>query len=330
MRVCVRKDPRFALGHILLSWVAMGRDDAELAVSEAQAYESFWPNSPEAHTNLSDAYSSAACRARQGHYTVDMTWRMRRAWSTNTRAAFREAQAAADLDKDDGYAWSLILNLCRDLGYEDTVEYAFTEMIRITPRDAQAYQDYAYTFSPQWGGDPERQQAVFAMADRVFGEESAEACLVRGNTMSCNEDRKEHLPEILALAETALKKSKPHASDALDLKCDVLPALGRRSELLDIAKREYEANPSPSWLRLYVKGLQYRYEDRNDQDALIAAHDLLKTQVEEIPFSPYLHMELGWCLSHMGKRKEAKEQFLIALKLDPTNENVKEKLSYVR
>lgn len=330
LRECARKDPRFALAHGCLASVALERSDAGLAIDEGGRLVSLWPGSSAAHATLSDAYGCAAASARRGHYFGDMTRSMRTRWSKNNQAALREARTATELDRDNSYAWGLTLTLSRELGYDEFVERAFREMVRIEPRTMAAYHGYAFCFSPQWGGTPERQEEVFAMMDKAFGKGSAESCIVRGQVMLCNTGHDAQRPEILRLAETALKKSKPHELEALDLKCRVLIGLHRRAEMLEVAKRGFELAPSPYWRIQLAKGYQFRYEDTSDPKALLTAYNLLKECVEELPFNPYTRVELGWCLSHMGRRKEAKEQFLTALKLDPTNEMAKEKLSYVR
>lgn len=69
---------------------------------------------------------------------------------------------------------------------------------------------------------------------------------------------------------------------------------------------------------------------RDEKCLAIRIAELLAVYVDEIPFSPYAHVQYGWCLSHQGKRAEAKEEFLEALRLDPENELAKEKMKYVQ
>jgi tetratricopeptide (TPR) repeat protein len=272
----------------------------------------------------------AANNARHGHYISDMTQMMAQDWSANSILSLHEATIAVALDRDSFEGWDAMLDPCLGLGRRADIESAFKEMVRIDPRNPRAYSRYAFTFISQWGGTAAEREKVLDMADKALGKGSPDACLVRGWTMLSSVGHDADRPEILRLANEAIRKSRCPNSSALSLKCRGLMGLKRRDEMLQVAEEGYRAWPTLEWRALLAKGYQFRWEDRHDVAALDRAAELLATYVREVPFDSNGHIEYGWCLSHQGKRDEARKEFLTALKLDPENKLAKEKLQYVR
>lgn len=330
LTAAVRSDPKSARAHRALSEIAVYRGNADLAVREAKEMAALWPTSAIAHYTLASAYNTAASSARHGHYYADMNRRMEREWYKSETAGLREALIAAKLDPNYIYPWYIILSASRELSIQDGVSTAFHKLTRLSPENFKAYKENAFTSSPQWGGTPEEQEKIFRAADKEFGAGSAEACLLRGQVMFCNKDNEKQYPEILRLANEAIRKSKAPNLQAMGLKCRVLALLGRRAEMLKIAKQGFEMYPSFGWRMHLAKGYQFRWEDAHDAAALNKAAELLSVYVSELPFDVYGHNQYGWCLSHLGRREEAKNEFLEALKLDPANKLAKEKLKYVQ
>jgi Tfp pilus assembly protein PilF/TolB-like protein len=330
LKPVVLNDPNSSWAHTVLSAVAMYRCDSEQSVKEAQAAADLWPTSAYVHQTLSEAYASAATSARHGHYYADMTRKMERDWQRNSVLAYEEAYKALKLDPNNYDAWASILTTSRELGYNDYVRRAFREMTRINPKSTHAYIEYAFTFSPQWGGTKQEQEQILAVADNALGKDSADACYVRAYVMMRNVQRKDERPALLALADKAVARSDGKDTRILMLKCNVLDGLRRRAEVLTLAKKGFILNPSPSWRMLLARGFEFRWEDAHDPRALAMAYLLLKDYVDQIPNDPFGHDHLGWCLSHMGRRAEAKKEFETALALDPSDSLAKEKMSYVK
>ncbi len=326
------RDPGLVRAHDMLAYTAIGRYDADLAIEEAKKVVALWPTRASSHALLSKAYDIAAGNARQGHYFNDMSASVKRAWRQNSEEAQKEARIAVSLDSDCVWAWKSILDIAREIGPRQDVEAAFSELMRIDPKDLNAYQTYGVSVSPLWGGERIDQEAVFAQAEQAFGQGSAEVCVIRGWVLMANADRAETREERLRLAETALSKAKdPQVRlSALQLKCRVLMGLKRHDEMLEVAKKGFELCPDLGWRMELAKAYQFRWQDARDRAALDSAADLLRVYVDELPFSPYGRVQYGWCLSHQGDRNAARAQFLKALELDPANELAKEKLQYVQ
>lgn len=136
--------------------------------------------------------------------------------------------------------------------------------------------------------------------------------------------------EILRLADKVLARSKGQNQSALELKCRVLMGLHRRAEMLEVAKKGFQIDPSPRWRMLLARGNAFRWEDAHDPGALTQVYKLLTVYVNELPQDPEGHDYLGWCLSHMGRRDSAKKEFERALELDPSDQFAREKMEYVR
>ena len=328
----VARDPGMARAHDLLAYVAWCRGDAGLAMKEAEQNVSIWPNRAVSHLRMSDAHRLAAGNASRGRYFGRISGGAKDTWGGHTRQALQEARVAVAIDPDCYSAWHSMHVLARELGDDKIMETAFKELVRINPKSVGAYETYAFSFSPQWGGSRGRQEDVFRQAEQVFGVDSPEMCLLKGWVMLANSDRAQNRPEILRLLDVAISKSKdPWVKDrATHLKSTVLMGMKRHAEMLEVAKKAFDENPNLEWRMQVAKGYQFRWQDAGDRAALDKAAELLRVYVDEIPFDPYSRVQYGWCLSHQGRPDLAKKQFEFALKIDPQNELAKEKMKYVQ
>jgi tetratricopeptide (TPR) repeat protein len=304
--------------------------DSKTAVQEAIRAAELWPTSAALHAMLAQAYDTAANSARFGNYYADMTPQIRKTWEKNITEAFLEAQLSANLDKNCSQAWEILLSSARELGADDTRDKAYTELVRIDPKNWWNYEIYAFSFSPQWNGSQRKQEMIISDAEKVLGKNSADAYLLRAWVSSSNDDRAEHREENLLLVNKAIRKYKKPNINTLSLKCSILTGLKRRAEVLATAEKGYRLCPSPEWQMQLAKGYQFRWEDQRDLQALNRAEELTAKYVKEIPFDPFGHIEHGWCLSHQGNPAAAKKEFLRALELDPANKVAREKLQYVQ
>lgn len=329
----ISRDPNIVKAHSALAGNALCREDGMLAVAESKRALEMWPNSSNFHALLASAYSQAASNARHGHYSGNMSYSVSRTWKQNSEECYREAVIAVKINRDCSEGWCNLLSVARELGFYKDVDRAFYELTRIDPKNMGAYTDYAFCFSPQWGGTSTKQEQILQMADQAFGQGSPESCVVRAQTLMSNvnsSDPQRDYQRILNYADLALQKSKEPRSDAMMLKCKALVGLKRRGEMLPIAEKAYQKWGSLNWTLRLNKAYAFKYEDQRDFNALKRAEELARVYVQEIPYDAYGYIEWGWCLSHLGRRAEAKQKFLKALELDPANELAKEKLQYVQ
>ena len=329
LRSVTQSDPGFAMGLDDLAFVAMYRDDSELAVEKAKELVSVWPSSARAHAVLAKAYISAASSARQGHFTRDMTPQMSRAWRDNTEAAFKEAQAALTLNPDFYMAWRTIMSCSLQLGYDEEYENAYKELLRISPKDYDVYSAYADSLQAKWGGSDQAVEQYMQEVDRVFGKDSVDALLMRGWALLGKPDHVADRPQILKYAEQALAKSNGKSLGAMHLKCLELKALKRHDEELALAQKLCKLDPSFGRQMLLARAYQFQYQYKNDVVALEKSRKMMVDYLEELPYDVYARGMVGWCLSHQGKPEEARKEFLRVLELDPTNEFALEKIEYV-
>ena len=132
------------------------------------------------------------------------------------------------------------------------------------------------------------------------------------------------------VADVAAAKSRGMNEEALLIKCRSLLAQRRRAEIYDVAEQGYNTYGTNDWRYLYGLACAFRYEDNKDRSALVRAEKLNRGYVKQLPYDPRGHIQWGWCLSHLGRRDEARREFLKALALDPDNRVAREKLQYVR
>jgi len=334
----VRRDSGFARAHCALKWIAGLRQNGNLALREAKTFVRLWPNNADYHAWLAQAYSVAANNARHGHYYRDMSSSVENSWKMNSENCFKEAMVAIKLNRDCTEGWSQILSVSRELGFYKEMRLAFTEMIRINPRNINAYSDYAFCYSPQWGGTESQQEKILSQAEKVFGSDSVDMCLLHSWILGSDRDPStvgnnrplEEQQLLMHYAEEAEKKSKSPCEDVMLMKCRALLASKRRAEMYEVAKQGFEKWGSPTWRYLYGMGCAFRYENEHDIAALREAKEIYSKYTIEIPFDTRGYVQWGWCMSHLGQPAEAKKLFLKALEIDPANEAAKEKLKYVQ
>lgn len=330
LRSIIKRDANMAMAIDNHACMAMDNWDSDTAVQQGKALVALWPTSARAHEVLAQAYEAAADNARHARYFNDMSSKARRTWQKNCESAFQEASTAVQLDRDNYYAWDTILDKSRELGYGDYVDRAFQEKIRINPKNRQAYVDLAYSYAPKWGGSYEKQEEILKKADAVFGKDSIDAILTRESVMMLSlnpgENKDAEALRMLGLVE---KKQKRTNLGIMDNKYWIFLRQKRYDEALQIAKKGFAIDPSPDWRLALAQAYQYRYQNNGDRQALDEAAKLMAVYVAEIPRATHAHNIYGWCLSHQGKVKEAREQFLTTLKLDPQNKTAKEKIQYV-
>ena len=330
LRSILGSDPDMAMAVDDLACMAMDTWDSDLAVQQGKALVALWPTSSRAHEVLAQAYEAAANNARHARFFNDMSASAKQTWQTNCESAYAEASTALGLDRDNYYAWTTILNKSRELGYGDHAGRAFEEMIRINPKNSKAYIDYAYTFARKWGGPVGKQEEILKKADQEFGRDSADALLIRETVMALSVDPGEDKSsELLRLLDLVDKKSRQPHLGRMNTRCWILFDLKRHDEALEIAKKGFAIDPSPDWRLVLAKAYQYSYEDKGDRQALDESAKLMAEYVAELPLARHGHTIYGWSLSHQGKTKEAREQFLTALKIDPEDEAARKGLQYV-
>lgn len=330
MRSILKNDPNMAMARDDLACMAMNNWNSDLAVQQAKKLVALWPASSRAHEVLAQAYEAAANNARHARYYNDMSRSAEHAWRTNCEAAFAEASTAVQLDRDNYYAWDTILDKSRELGYGDYVDRAFQEKIRINPKNRQAYVDLAYSYAPKWGGSVSKQEEILKKADAAYGKDSADAILVRESVMMLSLNQGENKDaEALRMLSLVEKKLKRTNLGIMDNKYWIFLRQKRYDEALEIAKKGFAIDPSLDWRLALAKAYQYRYQNKGDHQALDESATLMKVYAEELPLAPHGHNMYGWALSHQGKVKEAREQFLTTLKIDPDNRTAREKIKYV-
>ena len=330
LRSIIKRDPNMAMALDSLACTAMDNWDADTAVQQGKALVALWPTSARAHAVLAQAYEAAANNSRHARFYNEMSSSAERTWRVNCERAFVEASTAVGLDPDNYYAWTTILDKSRELGYGDYVDRAFEQMIRINPKNRKAYIDYAYTFAPKWGGSVSKQEEILKKADQVFGRDSADALLIRQTVMGLSVNPGENKSsELLRLLDLVDKKSKQPHLGRMNTRCWILFGQKRHEEALEIAKKGFAIDPSPDWRLILAKCYQARYENKGDRQALDESAKLMAVYVAELPLARHGHTIYGWSLSHQGKTKEAREQFLTALKIDPEDEAARKRLQYV-
>lgn len=329
LRKLVEDDPGFIRGHTALAYVAVCRWDGKLDVAECRKLVEMWPNNAYLHACLAEAYNIAAGNARLGHYSSDMNYGMRRAWKANCNNALKEAALAVKMDLDCYEGWSALGGVALQLGRQSDVDRAFKEKVRINPRNEGAYISYASSFSPQWGGSEADRQRVYAQAESVFGKDSPQVCAIRASTMLGYEPDLRPRDEILRNVELGLKQNGS-SSGLLFLKSQVLFGLKRFDEAEAMAIDGVKRWDTPAWRFHLARCYSMRYQHGGDREALDKASELFADHAHEEPNDPYSFYYWGWCLSHQGRRAEARAKFLKTLELDPTNEGAKEKMKYVQ
>jgi|GEM_PF-2020758 len=335
LRQVVSNDPDMARAHGALALVARNRMNGLLAIEEGKKAVALWPTNAITHVALAYDYSTAADNSRHGHYYSDMSSPVELIWAIDSKNCYRETLIASKLDRECYQAWACMLPVSRELSRRSDVETAFREMTRIRPKSGNAYVDYGFCFSPQWGGSSFQQERVMALADQNLGAGSIPALMVRAQILLSNAPSGKRVggpdaAEVLRLANEITAKSKEQTEDVMLLQCRAYMLNRQRADLLNIAQKGFVKYGSQEWRYLLGMGYSFRYEDYHNIDDLKKAKDLYSEYTREIPYDPRGYVQWGWCLSHLGRGNEAKVKFLKALQLDPANESAKNKLQYVQ
>ncbi|MEN6371171.1 MAG: tetratricopeptide repeat protein [Armatimonadota bacterium] len=337
LKNAVNNDPGIYRSHTALAYVANLRKNDQLAISESKKAVGLWPNNPYLHALLAESYNTAASNARHGHIHSEMTRDNEIKWSKYTWLSMQEASISVKLDPDCENGWFQVLDNSQQLGRDADMRRAYSELIRINPRNMQAYTSYAFCFSPQWGGSNAEQEKIFAQAEKAFPRGSYCPLIVRAQSLAYNYDRNgggsvggRYANEVLQLADEVSQKAGNDCEDAMLLKCRAYVLNRRRADLLQLAESGFNKWGGLRWQYYYGMGLQFAYEDTCNSAYLKKAKVVFADYSKEVPFDPRGYIQTGWCLSHLGKTADAKAQFLKALKLDPTNESARKKLQYVQ
>ena len=328
-------DPKMIRAHTALAYVGILRQDGQLALSESQKAALAWPNNAYLHAALSCAYSALAFDARHGHYSADMSPSVRRIWESNSEKSSDEARIAVKIDPDCSDGWFSVLDNGLQLSWRQDVNEAYKQLVRLEPTNVDVYTSYAFCFSPQWGGSDSEQEKVFAQAEKMFPRGSHKPLVVRALSLSSNFTANGRVgspygSEIQTLADEISRKIGAQSQDAITVRAQAYEINRRRPEFLQVSKLAYEKWGGLTWQYRYGMGCAFAYEDKMDNAYLRKALELFTDYRDQIPYDPRGYVQVGWCLSHLGRRAEAKAQFLKALQLDPANESAREKLKYVQ
>lgn len=327
LRRLVKADPDFVRGHTALEYAARCRQNADLAVAEAQRFVELWPDNAYLHAALARAYDLVANNARRGHYHSDMTWAQRNLWQTNCQRTLEEAVTAIKMDRDCEEGWTQLLGVSLQFSRYGDRDKAYNELLRIDPKNLSAYKDYAVCFVPQWGGSDSDLERIYSRAEAVFGKESPEVYDLRASTMMCYVENRN---DILPMVDEAIKRCKTPDGDLLLTKSELLLGVRRLEEAQVLAEEGVKKWNTPSWRFQLGRCYAMRYEIKHDAQALDKAAEIFKNHVHEVPYATNGYLQWGWCLSHQGHRADAKAQFLKGLELDPTNKMLNAKMKYVQ
>lgn len=136
--------------------------------------------------------------------------------------------------------------------------------------------------------------------------------------------------ELTAVGDVAAAESRGMTEDALLIKCRMLQSERRWDEAYDVARIGYNKFRTNEWRFRYGMECAFRYQYNSDYSALKRAEKLFRAYTTESPYDPEGHVQLGWSLSHLGRRDEARREFYRALAIDPNDQRAKDKLKYVQ
>ncbi len=326
----IRADRDNLRAHASLCGIALDRGDTQLALREGKLLVDRWPHNGYYHALLAQAYDSAANDVRRGRYFSKMSFAEERAWRSNCDDCLRESLISVELDPNCYGGWSNLLCIGQALGIDQYRDKAFQAMVRMEPNCIGPYEQYAACFAPQWGGSESDRENVFAMAAKVFGEDSPQVYLLRADTLGMFTPETVDRQAILAMAEKAVAKSGGKDLDCLLKKARILRDLERYEESLAIAEDGLKRGGTLAWRWEIGQNCVMLYQAKHDRRYLTEAERQFAKYATEMPFDVRAQIKWGWCLSHQGDRERAKQKFLRALELDPENEVAKEKMKYVQ
>jgi len=320
LRKVIRDDPNMYAARQALMAVAYQRRDDGTALREASEMVRLWSSNPKSHAQLGLAHYLIARNAQQSRRVRDMWLSARRKWQKEAEAALEEARIAIGLNPRCAMAWRLFLYVANDAGKRRESEKAFRHLIRLDPRDWDAYLNYAISFSDSLNGNAKRQKKILAMVDNEFGSASPEAYLIRAYLAYYSRNPAQRAEEMLDYVNKAVLKSKTLTSDILGLKFNILIGMARTDESLQTALLGFSRWPSPEWRLYLAKAYQFEWYRSKDDRILQKSANLLEDFIKDVPFDVRGRIELAWSLLRLGQIEEARSQLFAALKLDPGNE----------
>lgn len=334
----IKHDSNYARAHAALFYVEQSRGDADFSMREANAAESLWKNNANYHVMLADAYNLVSENARHSHYFSEISQSAENIWYHNSNKCFTEAMTAVKLDPDNYNAWCEVMSSSLGLGFDYYHEKAYKERIRICPKDLNSYLDNLISNLPQWGGSRWQREKLMSDAENALGKDSADIYVYKANEVirlynppsGHPQPSDPECKEFLKYAELANSKCKTMRSDVLALECDALMDNHKYDDFFVLAEKCYKKWGNTYWLYRYGIAYEHRYEEKQDISALHKAKDIFANYIQEVPFATEGYDQLGWCLSHLGHRAEAKQMFLKALKIDPADRIAREKMKYVQ
>jgi len=331
LKDAVRDDSSFYWSHAALANVARCRENGDLAVEEGTKAVSIWPTNASLHTELARDYYTMAHNFREGNYYNNMNSEMREGWRKNSDNCYRETVITSKLNPNCFEDYSIMLDVCRDIGRDADIQKAYKQMVRINPKNVSTYSDYASCYSTRWNNNSSQREQAAASGDKAFGKGSICAKIVRARILWANSgDGDKDSEKVLEMANDITRACKTVNEDAMMLQCRAFLDNQRRAEMLQVAQKGYAIWGSYEWRYLLGMGYAFQYEDNNDRNALQKCAELYSKYSKEIPFDPRGHNQYGWCLSHLGKREQSLKEFLKALELNPYDEFAKEKIKYVQ
>lgn len=326
----VEDDPDMVRAHSALGYVARCREDGDLAVAQCSEAVRLWPNNAYLHAALASAYGLASDNARRGNYLSDMSWSRSNKWRSCCNNQLDEAVTAIKVDKDCSDGWSELMSVSLQLGRIRDRETAYHEMIRINPKNLDAYETYSGCFLPQWGGSTSDLDRICSEAEAAFGKDAPEVFSLRAWALS-RYPRDTGLHEtILQTLESGLKRCKQPDPDMLHNKSVTLLEINRIDEAQAIALEGVNRWNTLGWRMQLARCYAMRWDKgHRDRAALDKAAELYKEYEHEVPFDTIGYVQYGWCLSHQGHRDGARAQFQKGLELDPGNQVLTAKMKYV-
>ncbi len=249
----VQRDPQMARAHFELSHVARCREDAELAKNEAKAAVDAWPRNPCFHTSLAQACSLAASNARCGRYFSGMSQDRKVRWRANSTECIAEAIIATKLDPNCYEAWTEVLRMGRELSYPNYLNHAFSEMIRIDPKNPTSYVEYGFAHSPQWGGSEGQETNTVALAAKTYGPGAPETQIVEAAILRHYVDNSgttlggSYNGEMICESDSPLIPSKSIEEGSMLVDCRNAMLARRRAEMYELANKGFQTWHSLEW-----------------------------------------------------------------------------------
>lgn len=317
LRNVIAGDPLNFRAHESLAYVASLRKNNKLSTEECLKLVKLWPNSPRAHARLSYAYNAAITNTT-GHNQAVQKF---------CKDALNEAVVAIRLNGNCVDGWNQLMSISNRMNRPRDVESAFNEVTKLDKQCINAYVLYASCLSQngsKWGC-----WRVYSQADRVFGKNSPDANYIRASAYFNSRDSRD-LDSAIRYAKQGMARCKDSSEVMMNIECQSLYRMKRYNEAEQVAFEGLNRWGSLDWKFQLGRCYCLRYEKKGDKTALVDAEKLFTEYTHEVSGDPEGYIQWGWCLSHMGRKSEAKAKFLKALEIDPGNEKAKRKLQYVQ